>query len=180
MQAQHYFLKSERLGFRVWETDDLELAVNLWGDFRVTKLFDSRGALSKAQVLDRLHREIETDQKFGVQYWPVFNLISGEHIGACGLRPYQTAEKVFEIGFHICADQWGYGYATEAALAVMRYAFEMLKLNALFAGHNPKNEASRHLLLKLGFRYTHDEFYPPTGLHHPSYLFSREDFRING
>ena len=31
-------------------------------------------------------------------------------------------------------------------------------VNALFAGHNPHSTASRHLLKKLGFRYTHDEY----------------------
>jgi hypothetical protein len=42
-------------------------------------------------------------------------------------------------------------------------------VRALFAGHNPANQASRELLARLGFRYTHDELYPPTGLMHPSY-----------
>ena len=42
---------------------------------------------------------------------------------------------------------------------------------ALLSGsHNPGNQASRHLLETLGFRYTHDELYEPTGLMHPSYL----------
>jgi len=43
----------------------------------------------------------------------------------------------------------------------------------LFAGHHPENHASRRILSKLGFRLTHEEFYPPTGLLHPSYLLPR-------
>ena len=35
----------------------------------------------------------------------------------------------------------------------------------------PKNTASRALLLRLGFVYDHDAFYPPTGLYHPSYFY---------
>ena len=49
-----YFLKSRRLGFRTWKKDDLDLALGLWGDHEVTKLFDARGALSKNQVKERL------------------------------------------------------------------------------------------------------------------------------
>lgn len=64
---------------------------------------------------------------------------------------------------------WGNGYAGEACRAVVEYAFNCLKVNALFAGHNLKNEASAGLLKKVGFIYTHDEFYEPTGLYHPSY-----------
>lgn len=29
---------------------------------------------------------------------------------------------------------------------------------------------------RLGFIYTHHEFYPPTGLKHPSYLMKKEDY----
>ena len=53
---------------------------------------------------------------------------------------------------------------------MLRHAFTVLGADAVFAGHNPRNAASRRTLLKLGFRYTHDEFYPPTGLMHPSYV----------
>ena len=58
----------------------------------------------------------------------------------------------------------------------MEYAFISLKVHALFAGHNPKNSGSRKLLIKLGFKYTHDEFYEPTGLDHPSYLLKAEEY----
>jgi len=58
----------------------------------------------------------------------------------------------------------------------MEYGYNILGVKALFAGHNPANVASRRVLEKLGFRYTHDEFYPPTGLHHPSYLLTAEEF----
>ena len=94
----------------------------------------------------------------------------GEHVGACGLRPYDVQRDIFELGFHIRASKWGQGFATEAARRVIKYAFEELQLKGLFVGHNPKNTVSRHLLEKLGFHYTHDEYYEPTGLEHPSYI----------
>jgi RimJ/RimL family protein N-acetyltransferase len=102
-------------------------------------------------------------------------LSSDEHIGCCGLRPYDLSQKIYEIGFHIRSKQWGLGYASEAARGVIEFAFEDLDVKALFAGHNPQNTTSRNLLEKLGFRYTHDEYYEPTGLNHPSYLFTKED-----
>lgn len=58
----------------------------------------------------------------------------------------------------------------------MRFAFEELGAEALFAGHSPDNNASRHLFLKLGFTYTHDERYPPSGRMHPSYLLKSGGF----
>jgi ribosomal-protein-alanine N-acetyltransferase len=165
-----YFLTTRRLGFRTWSEDDFDLALGLWGDLKVTELIDARGRLSPEQVRERLQREIATQQAHGVQYWPVFLLATAEHVGCCGLRPVPERPDVLELGFHIRSALWGQGYATEAARAVIRYAFDVLGVAGLFAGHHPRNEVSRRLLAKLGFQYTHDEFYPPTGLDHPSYL----------
>ncbi|MEW5870964.1 MAG: GNAT family N-acetyltransferase [Chloroflexota bacterium] len=171
-----YFLRSPRLGFRRWQASDFHLALALWGDPQVTRLIDARGQLSPEQVQQRLEKEIATQQEYGVQYWPIFLLESGEHIGCCGLRPYDLPGQVYEIGFHIRSAHWRQGYAIEAARAVIDYAFRQLGAKALFAGHNPNNQASRALLLKLGFRYTHDEYYPPTGLQHPSYLLAVAEY----
>jgi RimJ/RimL family protein N-acetyltransferase len=150
--------------------------MRLWGDPLVTRLVDSRGQLTEEQVRDRLLREIAIRQESGVQYWPVFLLDSASFIGCCGLRPYHRAERVLEFGVLLCAAAWGKGYATEFGRAVLRHAFVTLDVPALFAGHHPENQASRHMLNKLGFRYTHDELYPPTGLMHPSYRIERRDW----
>lgn len=171
-----YFLVTERLGFRCWTAEDLNLALDLWGDPQVTRLIDARGRLTRAQVHDRLLQEIATERRHGIQYWPIFLLNVDEHVGCCGLRPHGTDGGVIEIGFHICRRHWGRGFATEGAMAVLAYAFGTLGAKAVFAGHNPANAASRHLVLKLGLRYTHDEFYPPTGLSHPSYLLTAEEY----
>jgi ribosomal-protein-alanine N-acetyltransferase len=182
LTTQHYFIQTNRLGFRRWHQDDLAIALGLWGDIKVTRFIDARGRLSSAQVQERLEQEIANQREHGLQYWPLFLLESNEHVGCCGLRPYDLPGRVYEIGFHICSEQWRSGYAYEAATAVIEFAFSKLNaagnLNAagLFAGHNPQNEASRLLLQKLGFRYTHDEYYPATGLNHPSYFMAAAEY----
>ena len=163
-----YFLRSQRLGFRHWYESDADLAAGLWGDPEVTRYIG--GPFSKEDVEQRLAREIATFGEHGIQYWPIFLLATGEHVGCCGLRPYRIAEQIHELGFHIRRAHWRQGYALEAARTTIVYAFQVFSASALFAGHNPANRASRELLLKLGFQYTHDEYYPPTGLQHPSYL----------
>ncbi len=166
-KARTYFMKTERVGFSHWETGDTVFARSLWGDPEVTKYICATGVFSEEEVVKRLALEIENDRKYRIQYWPVFDLESGELVGCCGLRP--RTEGVYEIGFHLRPAFWGKGYASEAAEVVIRYAFDTLKANALFAGHNPKNVASKHRLLSLGFTYIGDEYYAPTGLYHPSY-----------
>ncbi|MFE4712621.1 GNAT family N-acetyltransferase [Paenibacillus sp. NPDC056722] len=168
---KNYFLTTARLGFSHWEYSDLELAYSLWGDPTVTRYISVNGVFSKEQVADRLFKEISMQKEFQVQYWPLFNLESEGFIGCCGLRPYELRKNIYEIGIHLKNDFWGCGYASEAANAVIKYAFEILKADNLFAGHNPQNITSKNLLKKLGFTYSHEEFYEPTGLDHPSYFY---------
>jgi len=164
----HYFLQSQRLGFRQWSGADLPLAQALWGNPEVTRFIG--GPLSLEKIQERLRAEMEFYSLHAVQYWPILLLESHEHAGCAGLRPYRLEDRIFELGVHLRRPYWGRGLAEEAARAVINFAFERAGVKALFAGHHPANSASQHLILKLGFRRTHEEFYPPTGLNHPSYL----------
>lgn len=167
-----YFLTSERIGFRHWREDDLDLALGLWGDPEVTRLVDARTPLQPGQVRARLADEIARRRRYGIQYWPIFLRANGEHLGCCGLREKYPAERVLEFGVHLRRAAWGKGLASEAGRAAIAWAFREGGAAQLFAGHHPENHGSRRMLLKLGFRHVGDEFYPPTGLQHPSYLLT--------
>ena len=147
LDATEYFLRTQRLGFRTWTESDLELAQGLWGDAEVTQLIG--GPFSAERVQLRLTQEIANQVTYGIQYWPVFLLTSGEHVGCCGLRPYPSEARVYELGFHLRRTYWGRGFAVEAARAVIAYAFATLDAASLFAGHHPANEPSRRVLIKL-------------------------------
>ena len=164
----NYFLTTTRLGFHHWTLEDLPLALALWTNPEVTQMIG--GPLSPEQVKEKLVREIELQASSGIQYWPIFLRTTGEPVGCAGLRPYQKTTDIYELGFHLLPASWNQGLAQEAASAVIGYAFDRLGARGLFAGHHPENAASRRVLEKLGFRYTHDELYPATGLMHPSYL----------
>lgn len=166
-----YFIQSARLGFRRWREEDLPLAHELWSNAQVTGWFG--GPFSREQVLARFTGEIAQERVCGLQLWPVFLLENGRHVGCTGLRPWRPEEKIPELGFHFHPAYWGRGLATEAALAVIDYAFTVLGSSAVFAGHHPENEPSRKTLTKLGFVYEGDEFYAPSGMIEPTYLLRR-------
>lgn len=134
------------------------------------RFIDRRNKLSDDQVREILEKYVTMQREHGVQYWPIFLLNSDEHVGCCGLRPYDISNRVYELGAHIRSVWWRQGLAQEAARAVIAYAFGTLGATALFAGHHPKNAASQQLLAKLGFRFTHLQHYSATGLDHPSYI----------
>jgi RimJ/RimL family protein N-acetyltransferase len=63
--------------------------------------------------------------------------------------------------------------APEAASAVIAFAFETIRAKGLSAGHHPSNVNSKKVLEKLGFQYTHDEYFPSLGMNIPYYLLAR-------
>lgn len=166
---KEYFMKTEQIGFSHWSEADLELAIQLWGEQEVTQYICETGKFTQQNIVDRLNVEVNNREKYQVQYWPIFHLMTGELIGCCGLRPFKSEQDAYEIGFHLRREYWGQGYAFEAATKVIGYAFTELNAVKLYAGHHPQNAGSRKLLARLGFQYIGDNFYEPTGLYHPSY-----------
>lgn len=76
---------------------------------------------------------------------------TGELAGGIGLLP--CAEHAHaELGYWIGVPFWGRGYATEASRGVIRFAFEDLGLNRVFAHHMARNPASGRVLEKAGLR----------------------------
>ena len=150
-------------------------ATMLWGDPEVTKFLVSTGIMTPKEVRERLDQEMTNYRFHRIQYWPIFMKSSGEFVGCCGLRPHGEDSYVLEMGVHLVKDQWQKGIATEAFKTIIRYAFDQLHVISLFAGHNPRNLVSARLIKGLGFIYVNDEFYPSTGLMHPSYILEMKD-----
>ena len=84
---------------------------------------------------------------FGVQLKRGGNLAGG-----IGLRDIDTEHSLAELGFWVAVEYWGQGYATEAARAVIGFAFEQLGLNRVYAHHMVRNPASGRALAKLGMK----------------------------
>jgi [ribosomal protein S5]-alanine N-acetyltransferase len=73
-------------------------------------------------------------------------------IGSCGLRDIDREHLQAELGFWIGRDWWGKGYAREAAAAVLRFGFETLALNRIYAHHMARNPAAGRVLEACGMR----------------------------
>jgi len=73
-------------------------------------------------------------------------------IGLCGLEPEFT-HRQSEMGYWIGVPYWGRGYATEAAAALLRFAFLDLDLHRVHAAYFSNNPASGRVMEKLGMRF---------------------------
>ncbi|GIE33146.1 N-acetyltransferase [Actinoplanes italicus] len=77
----------------------------------------------------------------------------GAVIGAVQVRVTSVLHARGEMGYVLARPAWGHGYATEAAAAVLGFAFDRLDLHRLAATCDPGNEGSRRVLEKAGLSY---------------------------
>jgi RimJ/RimL family protein N-acetyltransferase len=73
-------------------------------------------------------------------------------IGCAGLRDIDPEHLQAELGFWIGLEWWGKGYAREAAAEVVRFGFEDLGLNRIYAHHMARNPAAGRVLLHIGMQ----------------------------
>lgn len=57
------------------------------------------------------------------------------------------------IGYAMSEKYWGKGFMTEAVQAVIKYGFDVLKLDLISAYCYPFNSQSKRVLEKNGFKY---------------------------
>lgn len=81
----------------------------------------------------------------------VDRLSDGAFIGWCGLTRWNPDYRSASLGYCFTDGAWGQGYATEAALALLQWAFEALDLNRVQAQTDTRNLASARVLEKLNF-----------------------------
>jgi 3-dehydroquinate dehydratase/shikimate dehydrogenase len=86
-------------------------------------------------------------------------------LGFIGIAPINLEAHftpTVEIGWRLAHEFWGQGYATEGALAALRYGFEMIELNEIVAITTVGNHRSRHVMEKIKMHYNpEDDFDHP-------------------
>ncbi|GAA4464810.1 GNAT family N-acetyltransferase [Phytohabitans houttuyneae] len=81
----------------------------------------------------------------------VDRVADGAFIGWCGLSRWNADYRSASLGYCFDDAVWGQGYATEAAGALLLWAFDTLDLNRVQAETDTRNMASARVLEKLGF-----------------------------
>lgn len=75
----------------------------------------------------------------------------GPLIGNAGVRQDPARPWEAELGYELAPDQWGRGLATEAAGALLQFAFTELAVRRVAANCVADNTGSARVLTKLGF-----------------------------
>lgn len=152
-------IETERLILRRWLDADRAPFAAINADPRVMEHFPAMLAAAESNALvDRIEANFERD---GFGLWAVERRDSGAFIGFVGLAaPRFTAHftrpesPAIEIGWRLAPDAWGNGFASEAALAVLRFAFDVLHIEEIVSFTAQQNQRSQAVMRRIGM--THD------------------------
>ncbi|TCT37163.1 GNAT family N-acetyltransferase [Martelella mediterranea] len=149
--------ESPRLIIRNWEERDREVFHALCSDETVMTFFPKRLSRGESDALFPTIRDQISETGYG---FPAMALReTGEAIGFCGLnvayRPDIRPKGVPEIGWRLITTQWGKGYVTEAAHAMIDLAFTVREHSQIVSFAVADNRRSIAVMERLGM--TQDE-----------------------
>ncbi len=142
-------LETERLYLREMNQSDFKSLCRTLQDEEAMYAYE--GAFRDDEVQEWLDRQISRYQKWHFGLWAVILKKTNEMIGQCGLtmQPWKD-EEVLEIGYLFERLYWHKGYATEAARACKKYAFEILKADEVCSIIRDTNIASQNVAVRNG------------------------------
>ncbi|WP_082232781.1 GNAT family N-acetyltransferase [Halobacillus massiliensis] len=145
-------LETERLNFRRYNDQDIDFLFHLLADSETVRYIGEGKTRDREGALNFL-KKIYATYKLG----PDTGLMIIEKkddnipIGHAGLIPQvvEGAEEL-EIGYWVSRDQWGNGYATEAARALKDYGVKQLEKQRMISLIQSGNTASKRVASKIG------------------------------
>lgn len=124
---------------------------------------------------ENLKNRITKSYPNGLGYWSIFSKDNPDtFLGWIHLLPDQDN---VEIGFRLIFDAWGNGYATEASMAILEYAFETLGYQKVIAYTHADNKRSKGLMERLGFRHIADFMYKDETLSSAYEITNKNDIK---
>jgi [ribosomal protein S5]-alanine N-acetyltransferase len=146
-------LNTERLLLRTLTIDDSESVETLAGDYDVAKTtLTIPHPYPKGSAKDFITSVQEAEKMERIVIYAMVEKETQNLIGIINVslnNPYKRGELAYWVG----KPYWGKGYGTEAAIALVSYSFEELKLNKVFAASFTNNPGSWRIMEKIGLKY---------------------------
>ena len=144
-------LETDRLRLRPVTDADADALFAMHSDAHVLRYWDSppwadRSRAGRFVAASRTMAEDGTGVRLAIDRGS-----DGRFLGWCSLTRWNPEYRSAAMGYCLAEDAWGQGYGTEAARAVLDWAFGTLDLNRVQAETDTRNLASARVLEKLGF-----------------------------
>lgn len=143
-------LETKRLIIREFTFEDFS-AVHLYASNPEVAKYMIWGPNTEEETKAFIKRTIDMQQESSRTGYELAVILkeNGQLIGGCGIHAEGTNG---EIGYCFHPDYWGYGYASEAAKALLTFGFQELKLHRIYATCRPSNIGSAKVMEKIGMK----------------------------
>jgi RimJ/RimL family protein N-acetyltransferase len=145
-------LASERLVLRMFRESDFDAYAEMCGDAEVMRYLGDGQPMSRADAWRNLALVLGHWQLRGFGLWAVEEKRTGSLVGRVGCWQPEGWPG-FEIGWALRRQFWGKGFATEAALLAVGFAFHRLGRESVISLIQPENGASIAVALRLGMSF---------------------------
>jgi len=144
-------LKTPRLLLRPFADTDTDAIFALQSNPRVLRCWDSPPWKERAQAERFITTCLQMEQEATGARLAIERVADNTFIGWCGLSKWDPTFRSAKLGYCLDESAWGHGFATEAASALLEWAFDTLDLNRVQSETDTRNVASSRVLEKLGF-----------------------------
>jgi len=146
-----FLFESTRLQFRRFTATDLPQLHSILSDPITMQFWPASFTFVQSQHWYDRNQKRYKDLNFG--RWAVILKETGELIGDAGIAfsPID-GQEVYDLGYIIHHPYWGKGYGFEAAKACKDYAFEVLKLETIYANMAFDHKGSQAVAEKIGMQ----------------------------
>jgi ribosomal-protein-alanine N-acetyltransferase len=148
-------IETERLIIRPFTPDDLDELIEMRSDPEVNKYLGGTRLQNPTAITMRLGAYMTAQRKYGFSACAVIWKETGQMIGWGGLMPLEDSGE-FEVGYGFMKEFWGLGLGTEMTRAWLEHGFEKAGLERIVAIAIHGNEASTHIMEKVGMKYEKD------------------------
>jgi RimJ/RimL family protein N-acetyltransferase len=144
-------LRTARLLLRPFTDADLNAIFALQSSPVVLRYWDAPPWKERAQAERFIAVCRQIEQEGSGARLAIVRAADGGFIGWCALAKWNPDYRSARLGYCLGDAAWGQGFATEAAHALLQWAFDTLDLNRVQAETDTRNRASSRVLEKLGF-----------------------------
>ncbi|MCP4902369.1 MAG: GNAT family N-acetyltransferase [bacterium] len=146
-------VETERLILRGFEKSDASDAQRLAGDRAIADTTAQIPHPYEDGMAEQWISSHAEDFSNGVAvHFAIELAVTNELIGAISLMNIDALHSRAELGYWVGKSYWNNGFCTEATRAVVQHAFDVLRLNRVYAQHLTRNPASGAVLVKAGMR----------------------------
>jgi ribosomal-protein-alanine N-acetyltransferase len=150
-------IETERLLLRELLISDVDGMFELDSNPKVHLFLGNKPVKDIEESLDQIKNIQQQYKNLGIGRWAVILKETNEFLGWSGIKLIKNEinkhTDFYELGYRFIEKHWEKGYATEAGKAFIDYAFNVMKVEALYAYADAGNENSRKILEKLGLHY---------------------------